>query len=326
MKIKDIGGEFALIDRITAITSMEHADLIAGVGDDAAVIRTAPEPAPYLLVSTDILVEERHYKRQWADATQIGIKAVECNVSDIAAMGGIPTWMFVSLVLPRDVDVAWTESLYRGIHKACRRHSVIVAGGDTTQGQLSTINITLLGHVAPADLCLRSHARPGDLLMVTGTLGASASALALLLEDKTPSDYLLEKHLTPACRLAASRKIAPLANAMIDISDGLGSEVHHICRQSKVDAEIEAAAIPLHADVIAAAKQLGTSAHLLGLSGGEDFELLFSIKPENARRLDATGLTRHAVGKVVERSKGPRLIEPDGTSVPLPGGYDHFKS
>ncbi len=325
MKIEDIGGEFALIDRLAAITFLKHGDLIQGIGDDAAVIRFAPDPAPYLLVTSDMLVEERHYRHQWATATQIGIKAVECSVSDIAAMGGLPTWIFISLVLSRDADVAWCQDLYCGIRKACGRHGVVVAGGDTTRGEPGAINITLLGQVAPKDLCLRSHALPGDLLMVTGSLGASAAALALLLRGDKPSNYLLEKHLTPACRLAASRKIAPLARAMIDISDGLGAEVQHICDQSKVDAEIEAASIPLHADVIAAARRLGTPPYCLGLSGGEDFELLFSIAPENAERLAAMELGCHLVGRVVERSHGPRLIEPDGKSVPLPGGYDHFK-
>ncbi len=325
MDIAQIGGEVALIERLAALTAMKHNQLVQGVGDDAAVIRTAPEPAPYLLVTTDILVEDRHYKRQWAEAHQIGEKAVECNVSDIAAMGGIPTWMFISLVLPRETDVTWAEGLYRGIRRACERHGVIVAGGDTTEGEPGAINITLLGTATPEELCLRSHAQPGDLLMVTGTLGASAAALALLLNHQTPSDYLLKKHLTPACRLEASRRIAPLAHAMIDISDGLGSEVHHICRQSRVGAQIQANAIPLHDDVVAAAGILGVPAYTLGLSGGEDFELLFSIAPQKAEGLKDMGLDCHQVGMVEKPATGPRLIDPQGLSVPLPGGFDHFK-
>ncbi len=326
MKIEELGGEFALIDRLAAIAPLDHEDLIVGIGDDAAVIRTAPEPAPLLLVTTDILVEERHYSRRWANGFQIGTKAVECNVSDIAAMGGIPTWMFLSLMIPRETEVDWAEDLYRGIGDACRRHGVTMAGGDTARGDVSSINITLLGQVAPAELCLRSHARPGDLLFVTGSLGASAAALALLQRKMTPSPYLLEKHLTPSCRLEASRRIAPLANAMIDISDGLGSEVHHICRQSQVGAEIEAAAIPLHADVVAAAEMVGRPAVEMGLGGGEDFELLFSMAPENADRLAATGLSCHQVGRVTGPGEGVRLIQPDGHPMPLPGGFDHFGS
>jgi len=325
MKIKDIGGEFALIDQLNQITAMDHADLIVGVGDDAAVIRTAPAPAPYLLVTTDILVEESHFKRAWATPEQIGIKAAECNISDIAAMGGTPSWMFISLVLTKEIDVDWVRMVYSGISAACRRHGVIVAGGDTTMGSVNTINITLLGSVLERDLCLRSHARPGDLLMVTGPLGASAAGLALLLANKTPSQFLLQKHLAPTCRLQASRKIAPLANAMIDISDGLGSEVHHVCRQSRTGARIDAGSIPVHDDVRAAANALGKDPLEFALSGGEDFELLFSIAPEKAVELGQIGVTYYQVGRVVPMSEGATLVQPDGRTAPLPGGYDHFR-
>ncbi len=326
MKIEDIGGEFALIDQLTQITSMDHPDLIAGPGDDAAVIRTAPAPAPYLLVTTDILVEESHFKRGWATPEQIGTKAAECNVSDIAAMGGTPSWMFISLVLTREIDVQWVRGVYKGIEASCRGHGVIVAGGDTTMGSANTINITLLGFVQERELCLRSHAKVGDLLMVTGPLGASAAGLALLHAAKNPCQYLLQKHLAPTCRLEASRKIAPLANAMIDISDGLGSEVHHICRQSNTGARIDAALIPLRDEVKAASDVLGKNPLEFALSGGEDFELLFSIAPGKLAELNQTGLTCHQVGRIVEMSEGLTLVHVGGSTTALPGGYDHFSN
>lgn len=325
MKIREIGGEFALIDQLSQIISVDHAELIVGIGDDAAVIRSAPAPAPYLLVTTDILIEESHFRRTWATPEQIGIKAAECNISDIAAMGGTPTWMFVSLVLTREIEVEWVKGVYTGIAQSCRRCGVTVAGGDTTLGAANTINITLLGSVHENELCLRSHARPGDLLMVTGPLGASAAGLSLLLAGKEPGAYLLEKHLAPTCRLEASRKIAPLAHAMIDISDGLGSEIHHICRRSDTGACIEAACIPIHADVRAAAADLGKDPLEFALSGGEDFELLFSIAPDKRKVLDDTGLICHQVGRVLEPEAGVGLIQVDGTKAPVPGGFDHFK-
>jgi thiamine-monophosphate kinase len=325
MKIDEIGGEFALIDRLARLCPTRKKDLVVGVGDDAAVIRTAPEPAPYLLVTTDILVRGQHFKRQWAGARQIGIKAAECNISDIAAMGGAPTWMFVSLVLSDQTTAEWAEDLYRGIAASCGRHGVVVAGGDTTRGALDAVNITLMGSVAPANLCLRSHARPGDLLMASGTLGASAAGLALLLQQQPASDYLSEKHLAPTCRLETGQRIAPIVNAMIDISDGLGSEVHHICQQSSTGAIIERERIPLHPDVAAAARQLGTDPCRWALSGGEDYELLFSIAPDNLALLERTGVEYHQVGKVTDKSAGIVLIQPDGSRAPLPGGYDHFK-
>jgi thiamine-monophosphate kinase len=325
MKIKDIGGEFALIDQLNRITAMYHADLIVGVGDDAAVIRTAPAPAPYLLVTTDVLVEESHFRRAWATPEQIGRKAAEVTISAIADMGGTPTWMFISLVLTEEIEMEWVRRVYAGIADSCRRHGVIVAGGDTVTGALNCINITLLGSVSENSLCLRSHARTGDLLMVTGPLGASAAALALLLKNRQTGSYLLEKHLAPTCCLEASRTLASLANAMIDISDGLGSEVHHICRQSAVGACIEAASIPLHDDVLMAARSLGKNPLEFALSGGEDFELLFSIAPERVPDLERTGLRCYPVGRIVAPAEGITLIHPDGDRSPLPGGYDHFK-
>ena len=324
MKITDVGGEFALIDQLCSLVPTEHRDLIVSVGDDAAVIRTAPEPAPYLLVTTDILVEDRHFRKQWSGPHQIGIKAAECNISDIAAMGGRPSWMFVSVVLTRDTDLAWSRDLYAGIAEACRRYGVVVAGGDTTQGAVNTINITLLGSVSPENLCLRSQAAPDDLLLVTGPLGAPAAALALLEQGMTPSAYLLEKHLTPISRMDISSAIAPLANAMIDISDGLGSEVHHICRKSRVGAEIYTRDLPIHDDVLEAAGKLGVNPAPWALSGGEDFELLFSMPADKLAALEKTGVVVHTVGKITDIDGNAVLIATDGRRMPLPGGYNHF--
>ncbi|MGD9221709.1 MAG: thiamine-phosphate kinase [Desulfobacteraceae bacterium] len=323
MNVKEIGGEFALIDRLCAIIPMDHADLIAGVGDDAAVIRISPEPAPYQLVTTDILVEDQHFNRRWSTPEQIGIKSAECNISDIAAMGGRPTWMFISLVLTHDTDVAWAQKLYSGINQCCRRYGIVVAGGDTTRGRVNTVNITLLGVVSQSNLCLRSHARPGDLLMVTGELGASAAALSLLKRGKMPNVHLLQKHLAPTCRLDVVETIAPVANAMIDISDGLGSEVHHICRQSDVGAEIYAEAIPIHDDLRAIGGELSKDPLDFALSGGEDYELLFSISEDKVPILTKANASFHKVGKITEKNKGRRLVTADGKRK-LPGGYDHF--
>jgi thiamine-monophosphate kinase len=325
MKIKEIGGEFALIRRLAEIAPGTRPEVIQGIGDDAAVMRVAPEPAPYLLVTTDILVEEEHFKRAWASAEQIGVKAAECNVSDIAAMGGTAQWMFVSLVLPADTEVAWAEALYQGLGRSCRRHDIALLGGDTTRGALVTINITLIGSVPPNHLRLRSHARPGDVLMVTGSLGASAAALALLSRGLTPSAYLLEKHLAPTCRMDVAGRIAPLAHAMIDISDGLGSEVGHICAASRVGAEIHAAAIPLHDEVRDAGRRLGIDPLAWAIGGGEDFELLFSILPENMSRLKAVGVACYEVGRITNRPSEILLKSDQGIVVPLPGGYNHFK-
>jgi thiamine-monophosphate kinase len=324
MKIDAIGGEFALIDQLARLVPADHPDLMAGIGDDAAVIDHAFPDDDHLLVTTDMLVENCHFRKEWATAGQIGIKSVACNASDIAAMGGRPTFMFVSLALPPDTDVDWTRSLYRGMADACRRYGIVLAGGDTTRSGAITISITLLGRVAPALLCLRSHATPGDLLCVSGPLGGSAAGLALLAAGLALPDYLQEKHLSPGCRLDLVPAIAPLAGAMIDISDGLAAEVNHICDQSGTGADITAADIPIHDQVRDAARRTGTDPLKFALSGGEDFELLFSITPENHQALSAQGIRATVVGQVTAPEAGRRLCLADGSIVPLEGGYNHF--
>jgi thiamine-monophosphate kinase len=325
VNINEIGGEFELIQRLSKLIPADNNEVVKGIGDDAAVLRIAPEPAPYLLVTTDMLVENHHFCRTWSAPEQIGVKAAECNLSDIAAMGGVPQWMFASISLPEDIDVAWVENMYRGIARSCQTHKVVLLGGDTTRGENITINITLLGRVEPDRLCLRSAARPGDLIMVTGTLGASAAGCALLNKGKQPSKYLMEKHLTPTCRLDISGQIAFHANAMIDISDGLGPETRHICTQSNVGARIYARDIPIHEEVRTAARLLRVDPLEWALSGGEDFELLFTIAPE---KLDPLGTCKTAlfkIGEITDAAAGIVLIESSGRAMGLPGGYDHFK-
>jgi thiamine-monophosphate kinase len=324
MNIKAIGGEFALIQRLSERLAHDSKSVLVGIGDDAAVLETTPDPAPYLLATTDMLVENRHFKTCWAAPWQIGMKAVECNVSDIAAMGGRPTWMFISLGLRPDCDVEWVEGMYDGINQSCRRHGVVVAGGDTTSVEINIINITLLGLVDRPNLCLRSQACPGDVIMVTGSLGASAAALALLEKKERPGDHLMTKHLTPTCRLDIAEHIAPWANAMIDISDGLGSDLRHICTQSKVSAEIDAGAIPIHPDTIQAAAALGNDPLALAIGGGEDFELLFSIPPENVPRV--AGLDCHPIGRIVPGTGQPVLIGAGGERKELIRGFNHFRA
>lgn len=324
MRIHDIGGEFALIERLARQSPVDHADLHTGIGDDAAVIAGSLGKGGLLLVTTDMLVESSHFRRDWASPEQVGIKSVVCNVSDIAAMGGTPTFMFVSLALPSDADVNWVESLYRGMADACRRYGVVLAGGDTTHGRDVTVSITLLGRVSSGNLRLRSHARSGELLCVTGPLGGAAAGLAMLSAGLDPPPYLKNKHLAPECRLDVAPAIAPLARAMIDVSDGLAAEVGHICERSNTGAEIDAEAIPLHPSVRDAARRTKGDALAFALSGGEDFELLFSITPENLRVLTAKGVAVTVVGRVTDANAGRMLVHPDGSRVPLSGGYNHF--
>lgn len=325
MDIKAIGGEFALIDRLQKIVDTQQAGVIKGIGDDAAVLKVAPEPAPYLLATTDILVDGKHFKRNWATAEQIGIKTAECNISDIAAMGGHPQWMFTSIILPADTQVDWVEELYRGMHQSCSAYGIALLGGDTTQGELLSVTITLLGSVSPDYLCLRSHAQINDHIMVTGPLGASAAALATLKTGRKPSQYLLKKHLTPRSRMDAVDHIAPVANAMIDISDGLAAEVQHICRQSHVGAQINASLIPIHPEVKKTATDHSINPLEWALGGGEDFELLFTISSENIALLKNSNISCYDIGRITKDKDQILLITPEGNMEPLVGGYNHFR-
>ena len=324
MKINQIGGEFELIQRLANHIHHDNHGVIQGIGDDSAVLETAPAPAPYLLVTSDTMVENHHFNCHWASPKEIGFKAGESNVSDIAAMGGTPDWMVVSLSLPRDIAVEWVEDFYRGLDVCCRAHRISIVGGDTTQGEHIVIGITLFGHVKRDTVCLRSHARVDDIIMVTGFLGASGAAQALLEHGLPLTPYLREKHVTPKSRYDISSQIAPLANAMIDISDGLAPETSHICKQSIMGAELFAAKIPIHPDVVSAGKQLNIDPLQWALSGGEDYELLFTIKPENAAKLKHTGIVCHDIGKITSADRGTSIILSNGERRPLPRGYNHF--
>lgn len=323
MNMYETGGEFALISRVEKILPVASEDVLVGIGDDAAVIRTN-KPDEYLLVTMDTLISGQHFQTEWASALQIGIKCAECNVSDIAAMGGKPEFMFVSLALRQETCVEWVEELYRGIATVCERYGISVLGGDTTEAPVEMISITLLGKVDPNHLCLRSHARSGDLLAVTGELGASSAGLHLRKKVLPISRFLEEKHLTPHSRLEISGKIAPYVNAMIDISDGLASEVNHICDQSKTGARIYEEKIPLHAEVIDAAEKLGSNALDFALYGGEDFELLFSVPSENLVRLDEQSIQYYVVGEVTDQKEGRNMVHLNGAKTLLDYSFHHF--
>ena len=325
MKIRDIGGEFALIRQLSEESPTSHPDLTMGIGDDAAVIAGCFPNGDFLLVTTDMLMEGSHFRCDWSSPFQIGIKSAICNLSDIAAMGGKPTFIFVSITLASDTEVVWAQELYRGIFDACRHHDVVLAGGDTTHGERITISITLLGRVSPDHLRLRNQARPGEILCVTGHLGGAAAGLALMTEGLDLPPYLSEKHLTPRCRLDISPTIATVAHAMIDISDGLASEVSHICDQSQTGAEVVAADIPIHPSVEEAARRTSTNPIDFALAGGEDFELLFSLPPENLQHLVEKGIQIFVIGRITEADTGVNLVLPDGNRRVLSGGYNHFR-
>lgn len=318
MKISEIGGEFGFIRRVTGISYKDPA-IIKGVGDDCAVLEYTKDK--YLLVTVDMMVENSHFSFAWQSAYQVGKKLVEVNVSDIIAMGGTPRYAFISLALTGETQVELTDELYRGIYDSAGKHGVALVGGDTTRGRELVLNLALLGEVEKQYVRLRSQASPGELLCVTGTLGKSEAGLQLLLQKK--SGYTAG-YLEPVSRLEREGKaIARYARAMIDVSDGLASEVGHICEESGTGAHIDCEKIPLSDETIGAARIAGGDPYRYALNGGEDFELVFSIAEGNIAPLRKEFNDFTVVGRIVKKEEGIRLIR-DGKEIDLAGGFDHF--
>ena len=304
MNIADIGGESALIKRI--VKDINDNDIIKGIGDDCAVI---------------MMVENDHFNLDWYSPEQVGMKLMESNVSDIFAMGGTPKYAFLSMSLKKDTSVEFIEGLYKGLYLSAKRHNVLILGGDTTHGTEYVFNLTLVGEINPKLLCLRSMAHKGDIVCVTGRLGGSTAGLELLRNRK---DGYLTDHLEPNARTKAEAEtIATYANAMIDVSDGLGSEVKHICNESNLGALIFYDKIPISGETEESAVKLNKNSYDFALYGGEDFELVFTIQRNKLELLKKHFSDFTIVGIIHEKDKGVYLLK-DGKKHKLNKGYDHF--
>ena len=301
-----IKNEFQLIKALTKNFKIYQPDLKVGVGDDTAVIKNGKK---YLLLTCDCLVANDHFNCAWATPCQVGRKAVEVSVSDIAACGGTPKYLLVSIVLTKHTKERWVKELYRGIQESCDKYKITLAGGDTTHGAIKMIDVFLLGETKKP--ILRSTAKINDLICVTGKVGGSTAGLKLFRQNKKVSPILKCKHLEPKARLDVSQKIARYANSLIDVSDGIGSEVRHICEESKKGAVVYAAKIPLCPG--ASLKD--------AMSGGEDFELLFTINKNKLRKLKNVDFT--VIGKIINKNKGIYLFKKNSKLL-MPKGYDHF--
>jgi thiamine-monophosphate kinase len=328
-------GEFPLIDRVESIIATERPDIVVGVGDDAAVL--ADTNNEFLLATIDSQVEQVHFMRQYMSPHQLGRRALAINLSDIAAMGGRPQYAIVSLALPSDTQVAWVEELYLGMREEADRYGVAITGGNmarSTGG--AVVDVCVLGRVRREHLLLRSGARPGDQVLVTGWLGEAAAGLKLLLEPglSIASDAraaLLTRAMTPTPRVPEAATIASLcrATAMLDLSDGLSSDIGHICERSRVGVRIRAEALPISAAVRSVAELTSTPVWELALGGGEDYELCFTAPPEAVGDLVSAvrekGTSATVVGEILPAEQGRRLALPDGREVRLePSGWQHF--
>lgn len=328
MLIKDLG-EFDLIKRMSAGIVPTRRSVIVGIGDDCAAME--PSKGKVQLVTTDMLVEDVHFRASTAEPFQIGWKSLAVNISDVASMGGEPTYAFVSIGLPRETKVEFVDALYSGMRRVANDYSVDIVGGDTVSSPQIIINIALLGEVEKENLILRAGAKTGDAIVVTGSLGGSDAGFAILEHD-LPIEGT-ERHLLPVPRVREGRLLARsgYVTSMIDISDGLASEVHHICEMSVKGAKVFMKDIPLFYNVHQVAELTGRRPYSLALHGGEDYELLFTCHPdkvsilaEDMRKECDTPLT--IVGRIVD-GYSITIEDLSGRIIPLPPrGYDHFAS
>ena len=330
MQIKKLG-EFGLIENIARIAAVSDPQVVKAIGDDAAVVsldRTA-----CLLVTTDMLKEGIHFKKEFSSPYVLGKKSLSVNLSDIAAMGGAPLYYFVSIAIPPDTDYRFIKELYRGMNAQARRFGAHLLGGDTTASQDSlVISITLLGKAAKSHVLYRHGARPGDLIFVTGTLGDSALGL-MLLEKGLGSlrDGLVKRHIDPQPRIEAGHALAcsRMASSMMDISDGLLGDMQHIMKQSGVGARISLDRLPLSAAYRRQCPQLSRDFYVPALCGGEDYELLFTVPQRNEKRVQALAeklnVSMTCIGQITGKRPGLVVTDQHGKRVrPLPTGYRHF--
>ena len=317
-------GEFGLIQRLRAIVG-EPEEGEVWVGDDAAVLRA---PSGTILFTTDLLVEGVHFDTSLTGPEDLGYKAIAVNVSDVAAMGGVPRRALVGLGVVPGLEVEWLEALYRGMKECCSEFEMAVAGGDVTRSEQIILSVALLGNPAGRLFVERGNARVGDAICVTGTLGASAAGLGLLRQGNRERPDLLKAHLRPTPRVREVEVLRRhLPSAMIDVSDGFCADLGHISAASGVGVLIEESALPV---VDLQGVDVGEGALQLALSGGEDYELCFTIDRDRceaamAAVTEATGTRVTRVGEVVEPSRG-RVLLIESAEHPLEApGWDHLR-
>jgi thiamine-monophosphate kinase len=320
--------EFALIDRYFESRARRDGGVVIGIGDDAAVC--AVPAGQQLVVTTDVLVENVHFPADTA-AADIGYKALAVNLSDLAAMGSSPAWFTLTLSLP-EVNETWLEGFSTGLFDAAGQFDIRLVGGDTVRGPL-VVGIQALGLVPENRALTRAGARAGDLVFVTGHLGDAAMALAALNGSITPSPSARAEFMTrlnrPVPRIPQGQQLLDIATAAIDVSDGLVADLGHIAVRSSLGAVIERDRVPLSTAYRAAMNSLGdTSGWLPALTGGDDYELCFTVPPDRveelgriARRWDCD-MTQ--VGEMCAGS-GVAVLGPDGKPLTLTAaGHDHF--
>ena len=313
MTISDLG-EFGLIEAIAA--ALPRGDrTIVGIGDDAAVL-TAPDAR--VVATTDLLIEGRHFRRDWSGPADVGVKAAAQNFADIAAMGAAPVALLVGFAAPGDLPIAWARDLVAGLAAECARAGATVAGGDVSSAEMIVLAVTALGDLGGRDPVTRSGARPGDVLAYAGVLGRSAAGQALLEAGLTEPAALIAAHRRPAPPYAAGPEAAAAgATAMIDVSDGLLADTGHLARGSGVQIDIDASLFPGDPGLAAAAAALGRPGPLEWvLTGGEDHALAATFPP---------GCSPPGYWTVIGQVRAGQRVLVNGSPVAGRAGWNHFR-
>jgi thiamine-monophosphate kinase len=332
--------EFAFIDRLRAGVGALPADVIAGIGDDAAVVRSSSRGQ--WVFTTDLLAEGVHFSLSTTTLEDLGFKAGAANLSDIAAMGAFPRFLLVDVAIPSSLSPRDLLQFYRGLSALCRQHRVVLIGGDTSGSRAGLfIAVTAIGRT-DRQAVLRRGAKPGDCLFVSGTVGDSLAGLALLGRPMRKTrrsarlsafhrETLLRRHRRPSPQVALGYALGRrrLATAMIDLSDGLSGDLSHLCRHSRVGVLVEAAALPISGALLSYAEGTGRSPVDLALQGGEDYELLFTVDPRHRQAVLALGRLLNVrlteIGRMMPASFGRRLQTVSGRHRTLPvTSYRHF--
>jgi thiamine-monophosphate kinase len=331
-------GEFGLIDYITKNFQISNESTVTGIGDDAAVLNHAKS----IVVTTDMLVEGIHFDLSYAPLKHLGYKAIMVNLSDVYAMNAKATQVTVSIAMSNRFPVEAVNELYEGIHMACEAYEVDLIGGDTTASRSGlVISVTAIGEQDADKIVRRKGASDGDLLVVSGDIGAAYMGLQILEREKAvfkanpqsqpdieAYSYLLERQLKPEARKDIIKLLEDLEvhpTSMIDLSDGLSSEIIHLCKHSEVGITIYEDKIPLDPTVITACEEFNLDSTTIALSGGEDYELLFTVKQEDFPKIKANP-NLSVIGHVVDASQGINLVTRGGQQVPIKAmGWNSFQ-
>lgn len=331
MNLRDIG-EFGFIDRITKGCLIRKQNVIKAIGDDCCVFAISPDLVT--LLTTDMLVEDVHFLRQPMPPYKLGRKSIAVNISDIAAMGGMPREAVVSIAIPQSLSVEYLDAVYDGMKSMAREFDVNLLGGDTTSSpERLVINVALVGEAAEKEVLYRSGAQVGDVIFLTGEVGSSAAGLDILLTGRNYSGWedIIDAHYDPRPQVKEGRIIAGAmsANSLIDVSDGVASDLGHICIESHVGAVIEEDKIPVSGRFTEYCRKFDCDFEHLTLHVGEDYVLLGTVPETQAKMLEQAlhrgGCSFFPIGRIIEGS-GIALAGRNGKSRMIAAsGYDHFR-